>query len=250
MQILITNDDGINANGLDALQQEVRKIGKVTIVAPDGERSSISHGITLGRPLWYHRVARRNKLYGYAVSGTPADCVKIAIGVILPRKPDLVISGINHGSNDGCSVFYSGTVAGAREGAMMGIPSMSVSLASFTSSNFTASAKIAARIAKLILKKRLPSGTYLNVNVPDLPPSKIKNVLITRQGREPIHGKFLKRQDPLSRDYYWLTAEAPVVAEDLNNDTYALSKGYVTVTPVHCDLTDTSILAELKTWSW
>lgn len=249
MNILLTNDDGIYAEGLFYLQREIRKIANITIVAPDRERSSVSHGITLAHPLWFKRISRQNKPYGFAVSGTPADCVKIAVGVIMKKKPDLIISGINWGSNDGCSVFYSGTVAGAREGALMGIPAMAVSLATFTNPDFGYSAQVAARLAQLMNRNKMPLGTFLNVNVPNIAKNKIKGIRITRQGTEPIQGKFSKRFDPSSREYFWLTAEMPLLTKDLANDTYALSKNYVTVTPILCDLTNQEMLGPLAEWS-
>lgn len=248
MHVLLTNDDGIDAEGLFVLQKEIRKIADVTIVAPDRERSSVGHGITLSQPLWSKKVSRGGKFYGYATSGTPADCIKIALGVILKKKPDLVIAGINPGSNEGYSVFYSGTVAGAREGAIMGIPAMAVSLTRVISPNFSYAGKVAARLARLIAKNKLPAGTFLNVNVPSLNASAIKGIRVTRQGPEPIYGKFSQRYDPSAREYLWLSAEMPPLENDLNNDTYALAKGYVAVTPVHCDLTDDAAIQALNRW--
>src|SRR3989338_604903 len=149
MRILLTNDDGIYADGIYALYLELKKIGAVTVVAPDSERSSVGHGITLAHPIWDKRVNRKGRFFGIGISGTPADCVKFAVAVILKRKPDVVVSGINLGHNDGCSVFYSGTVAGVREGALMGIPSIAVSLATFINPDFSFAAQCAAKLTKL-----------------------------------------------------------------------------------------------------
>lgn len=239
MNILLTNDDGIFAEGIYAIYTELKKIGQVTVVAPDSERSSVGHGITLSHPIWYKKVRRKGKFFGYGISGTPADCVKFAIGVILKRKPDVVVSGINLGPNDGCSVFYSGTVAGAREGALLGIPSVAVSLATFLNPDFSYAAQCGARLAGIARQCHIPRGTFLNVNVPNLKVSQIKGIKITRQGTVPIHGSFRKRRDPNLRDYYWMTGRMPLKGKrDDRIDSYALHNHYVAVTPIRSDLTD------------
>ena len=239
MHILLTNDDGIYADGIYALYLELKKIAKVTVVAPDTERSSVGHGITLAHPIWQKKVNRRNKFFGYGISGTPADCVKFAIGVILKGKPDMVVSGINHGPNDGCSVFYSGTVAGAREGALLGIPSMAISLDAFLNPNFSYAAQCGARLAKIIVKEGIPKGTFLNVNVPNLKRSRIRGIKATHQGLVPLHGTFQKRTDPHWRNYYWMTGRMPLHGNKSKHvDSYALQQRFVTVTPIRSDLTD------------
>lgn len=235
--ILLTNDDGIFAPGLEALSKVLRPLGRITIVAPDNERSSVSHGITLFQPLWARKIYLRGRLYGHAISGTPADCVKFAVHEILKRKPDLVVSGINAGENDGCSVFYSGTVAAAREAALLGIPALAVSVASFDQPNFHAAAKITARLVKLLRTQKLPKGTFLNVNVPNYPLSRIKGILLTRQGTEPIHTEFRRNVNPLNREYFWMTGKAPAKGKNLSDDTSALAQGYATVVPLQSDLT-------------
>ena len=248
MDILLTNDDGIYAEGIYALYTELRKVGKVTVVAPDSERSSVGHAITLAHPIWYKKVNRKGKPFGYAISGTPADCVKFATAIILARKPDVVISGINLGGNDGCSVFYSGTVAGAREGALLGIPSIAISLATFVEPDFSYAARCGANFVRSLKKHSLPKGTFLNVNVPNLPASKIKGIKIARQGMEPIHSSFRKRRDPNFRDYYWMTGKMPAQKNDNAIDTCALADRYVTVTPIQSDSTDHAFLDKLRTW--
>lgn len=248
MQILLTNDDGIYAEGIYALYRELKKLGTVTVVAPDSERSSVGHGITLAHPIWYKRVNRKGRFFGIGMSGTPADCVKFAVGVLLKRKPDVVVSGINLGHNDGCSVFYSGTVAGAREGALMGIPSIAVSLATFVNPDFTYAAKCGAKLIKLMVKAKMPKGTFLNVNVPNKKPRQIKGIKMTRQALVPIHGTFRKRTDPNFREYYWMTGKMLVRKKDNRLDTYALNNDYVTVTPIRSDQTDYSFLEELNHW--
>ncbi len=248
MKILVTNDDGIYAPGILALAKALKKIADVVVVAPDSERSAVSHAITLAHPIWFKKVKRDKKFFGYAISGTPADCVKFGIDVILKSKPDLVVSGINFGDNDGCSVFYSGTVAGAREGALLGIPSIAVSLATFDNPDFSYAAKLAAKVAQKVFAENLPKETFLNVNVPNLPKSRIKGILVTSQGMIPIHGKFHKRFDPNLREYYWMTGKVPVHQKDLSVDTYALAQGYVTLTPVACNLTHVQALEQLRAW--
>ena len=246
MNILLTNDDGIMAEGIHALHAELKKIANVTIVAPDSERSSVGHGITLSHPIWFKKFSKNNNFFGYGISGTPADCVKFAVSVILKKKPDLVVSGINLGCNDGCSVIYSGTVAGAREGALLGIPSIALSLDKFYDPNFSPAARIGAKIVKLFSKKIMPRGTFLNVNIPDLKESQIKGIRFVRQGLEPIHSSFQKRTDPLLRNYYWMTGKMPAKGKDLGVDTYALHHRYVTVVPIKSDSTDYFYLNQLQ----
>lgn len=251
MDILLTNDDGIYAEGIYALYRELTKLGKVTVVAPDGERSSIGHAITLSHPIRFKKVKRKDKFFGYGISGTPADCVKFATHIILKKKPDIVVSGINLGCNDGCSVIYSGTVAGAREGAILGIPSIAVSLDTFvTPADFRFAAITGACLASQVDRYGLPQGTFLNINVPHKPRRQVKGTLVTRQGMEPIHCEFRKRVDPNFKEYYWMTGKAPTMKRQLEFDTYALSQGYVTVTPIHCDMTDHNFLPELAQWKF
>ena len=250
IKILLTNDDGIYSQGIYALYRELKKIGDVTVVAPDSERSSISHAITLAHPIFVKTIKREGKFFGYGISGTPADCVKLALSVLLKQKPDLVVSGINLGPNEGCSVIYSGTVAGAREGALLGIPSIAASLATFTNPDFSYAAKFIVTLAKRIPKLRLPKGTFLNVNIPNKPKNQIKGARFTRQGLEPIHGIFTKKKDPHLRDYYWMSGKSPTKEKDVDVDTYALHNDYVTMTPIHCDTTDYKFLKNLSVRAW
>lgn len=242
MKILLTNDDGIMAPGIYAAYKALKKIADVTVVAPDSERISVGHGITLSHPIFYKKVSREGQFFGYGISGTPADCVKFANSILLKSKPDLVVSGINLGQNDGCSVFYSGTVAGAREGALLGIPSIAMSLGTWTDPDFTIAALYTARVAKWAFKNNIPKKTFLNVNVPHVLQSKIKGVIFTKQCPDPIHGSFKKRTDPNLRDYYWMTGKFPTNKKDKTYDTYALEQNYVTIAPISCDSTDHSFL--------
>src|SRR3989339_135562 len=246
MKILLTNDDGIYAEGIYSLYAQLKKIGEVIVVAPDSERSAVGHGITLSRPIWHKKVKRRRAFFGYGISGTPADCVKFAVGVILKNKPDLVVSGINLGPNDGCSVFYSGTVAGAREGALLGIPSIAISLDTFDNPDFTYAAKFGAKITKYVYKNSLPKGTFLNVNITNITTSKIRGIKATSQCTVPIHGSFRKKKDPSLKDYYWMTGKVPTQKNNDKIDTYALGNRYVTITPIKSDSTNYDYLKEIE----
>jgi 5'-nucleotidase len=248
MRILLTNDDGIYAEGIYAAYKELSKFAEVLVVAPETEQSSVGHGITLFYPLFAKQVSPQKRFHGHAISGKPADCVKFAISVLLKgKKPDLVISGINFGGNDGCSVFYSGTVAAAREGALMGINSIAISLNCFENPEFSVSAKFTGKLARWVYKNKLPKGTFLNVNVP---PGKPKGVRFTRQGIEPIHEIFKKRKSPHEMHYYWMGAKMPVHKNDNSIDTYALKNKYITITPIHSDLTDGSYLDKVKIYEF
>ncbi len=246
--ILLTNDDGIYAQGILAAWQELRRLGRVEVVAPDAERSAVGHAITLLLPLRTKEVIRRNSRFGYGVNGMPADCVKIAVKAILPRPPDLVVSGINLGSNTGTNVIYSGTVSAATEARILGIPSIAVSLATFTDPNFTYAARFTRKLAAAVLSKGLPDKTLLNVNIPNLPEDQIRGVAITRQGESRVEERFEKRTDPRNQTYYWLdgTFRLQELVEDA--DARMVSEGYVSITPVQYDLTAYSAIETLRGW--
>ncbi len=246
--ILLTNDDGIYAQGILAAWQELRKIADVEVVAPDAERSAVGHAITLLLPLRTKEVIRRNARFGYAVNGMPADCVKIAVRAILPRKPDLVVSGINLGSNTGTNVIYSGTVSAATEARILGIPSIAVSLATFTHPDFSYAARFTRKLALAVIGRGLPPKTLLNVNIPNLPEEQIKGVAITRQGDSRVEERFEKRTDPRNQTYYWLdgTFRLQEMAEEA--DAKMVSEGYVSITPVQYDLTAYPAIETLKDW--
>jgi len=246
MKILLTNDDGIRAPGLRALHHELNRFSAVTVIAPDRVRSSIGHAITLGKPLRVKKIRLPDGSRGYACSGTPADGIKLAVSPVLKIKPDLIVSGINLGPNDGLSIFYSGTVAAAREGALMGIPSIAFSVDSFTLKNFGPTARTAAQVLQSVWPWRLPSKTFLNVNIPAISRHRIKGIRLTRQGMDPIHGEFSRKKDPRRRDVYWMKAKAPIRGRDISLDTFALKKGYITITPLQSDLTDQRVLTKMR----
>lgn len=249
MKILISNDDGINSPGIIALAEELKKIGEVTIVAPLTEQSAVGHAITMKYPLRVTEVYRDNKLSGYAVDGTPADCIKMGIRNIMNELPDIVVSGINLGSNAAINIIYSGTVSAAREAAIMDVPSIAVSVASHNAKHFNFAAKFSAQLSKLIVKNGLPNGTLLNVNVPDVPEEEISGILVTYQGKSKWDDIYEERIDPYGNKYYWLTGKLIETDNDLKQDHFALKNNYVSVTPIHFDLTDYKTFDALKSWN-
>ena len=250
VKILLTNDDGILADGLEALYKPLKQLGEVLVAAPDSQRSSVSHAITLLNPLRCRKFYKNNKFFGYGLNGYPADCVKFAKNVLLKDQlPDLVVSGINLGPNEGCSVHYSGTVAGAREGALLGIPSIAVSLDTFAKPDYSTAAAFVRKLAqKILTDKKFPKGSFLNVNVPNKPASKIKGVKFLHQGRISIHGSFKQYKDPHEIDYYWMTGEPPAIEPGDSSDIWALRHNYITVTPIHTDSTDYKLLERIRHW--
>ncbi|MCB0263412.1 MAG: 5'/3'-nucleotidase SurE [Calditrichia bacterium] len=247
-KILVTNDDGIFSHGIWALCNAMKSIGEPYVVAPDSEKSAVGHAITLSDPLRVAKVERHGEFFGWSVNGTPADCVKLGVKGILEFKPDLVVSGINQGSNAAVNVIYSGTVSAATEGAIMGIPSIAFSLTSFTNRDFSGAAEVAKVLADAALKNGIPEDTLLSVNIPALPLSEIKGIKITRQGRGRFEEFFEKRTDLTNRTYYWLGGKKLVLDTDDDVDEVAISRQYVAVTPLHLDLTQYRFLAELRNW--
>jgi len=247
-RVLITNDDGIYSKGIHALCGRLKRHCELHVVAPESEQSAAAHSITMSEPLRIKPFFKNRKQFGYAVSGTPADCVKIAIRAILKKRPDIVVSGINLGPNVGYSVLYSGTVSGAREGAIFGIPSVAVSLATFKDPDYEYASAFTSRLVRLLYEKGLPKGVFLNVNIPACGETFRRGVRITRQGLSPIIESYEKRQDPRNESYYWLTGEVIKLKADSSSDINAVKKRYVSVTPLHCDMTRDDFLEEAKTW--
>ena len=246
--ILVTNDDGIYTDGIYWLWEAVKDFGNVLVVAPDTEKSAVGHAITITNPLRTKHVNRRGGFSGYAVNGTPADCVKIAVRSILKSPPDLVVSGINYGANVGTNVIYSGTVSAATEGTFLGIPSVAVSIDSHHPEDFKPAMDITQNTLKKVLKFGLPEGTLLNVNVPDIPDEKIKGIRITTQGNAYFKDRFEKREDPRGNIYYWMTGESIDPDSSGNTDNRALKDGYISVTPIHYRLTNESFMSDLESW--
>lgn len=249
MRILVSNDDGIDSAGIHALVNSLKEIAEVTVVAPHTEQSAVGHAITMQTPLRVFEYHKDGKFFGYAIGGTPADCVKIGIRNLMTDPPDLVVSGINHGSNTAINIIYSGTVSAAREAAIMDVPAIAISVASHAVKDFSIAAKAAQSLAKEVYEKGLPLGTMLNVNVPNIPEEKIAGVLVTKQGKSKWDDVYEKRVDPYGRNYYWLTGNLLVVDHDLEIDQIAIQNNYISVTPIHFDLTDYKTFDSMKEWN-
>lgn len=248
--ILVCNDDGITAPGIKALCAVAREFGNVVVVAPDKAQSGMGHAITIGEPLRLVEQEYEPGHRGWACSGTPADCVKLARGVVMSEIPDLVVSGINHGANTSISVVYSGTMSAAMEGAIEGIPSIGFSLCDFAhDADFTAATVVARAIIGKALHARMPEGTLLNVNIPKLPLDQIKGIRITRQAIGRWVEEFDHRTDPYGRKYYWLLGKFATQDEGQDTDIWALDHGYVSVCPVQYDLTAHHSIAPLNQWN-
>jgi 5'/3'-nucleotidase len=246
MRLLITNDDGAYAPGIKALHRALSAEHQVWVVAPETEQSAVGHAITLVDPIRVHPLAPESGMAGWAISGTPADCVKLALHELLDQEPQMVISGINLGANVGVNLLYSGTVSAATEGAIMGLPAISISLATHAEFDFSYAAAFAAHLVNSYNDLRVPAGVSLNVNVPALPAGRIKGVRFCRQSTARLHERFLKRQDPRGHVYYWQAGEKMGIEGDGQTDYPALLEGYVTITPVGHDLTKHGTLAELS----
>tara|TARA_B100000686_G_C16737243_1_gene944385 strand:+ start:329 stop:1084 length:756 start_codon:yes stop_codon:yes gene_type:complete len=246
--ILITNDDGINAIGLRKLHEAMSEIDRSVVVAPETEQSAVGHAITLSKPLKIREVVEDGKLFGHAVNGTPADCVKMALTSILPELPQLVVSGINHGGNFGSCVIYSGTVSAAREATMMGVSAVAFSLDTWEEPDFTVSTKFAKRFIPQVLERGLPQGIALNVNIPAVPKSEISGAVFTHQSKTRVIEAFQKRVDPRNNAYYWMEGEIEWDYSQKGSDSSMLNKGYISITPIHHDLTHYKTLEELRDW--
>jgi 5'-nucleotidase len=240
--ILVTNDDGVYSPGIQMLAKRLRELDTVVIVAPDRERSAAGHSMTLHRPLLIEQI----KESVYSVNGTPTDCVNIAVKGLLKEIPRLVVSGINKGPNLGDDVTYSGTVAGAIEGLLLGIPSFAVSLSARENFLFSDAADIAKSIAARVLHEGLPAGTLLNVNVPNLPLDKILGTRITRLGKRIYHQMTVERVDPRGKKYYWIGGGEPDWEREEGTDLDAVDKKFVSITPIHLDMTDYASFDKLR----
>jgi 5'-nucleotidase len=249
MIVLLTNDDGIHAPGLYALYRALEAEHDLHVVAPETEMSAVGHAITLSSPIRVQEVRRNGSFYGYAVTGTPADCVKIAIQEIMESPPDVVLSGINLGANVGVNILYSGTVCAATESAFMGVPAAAVSLATRRDPDFSFAAGFSRNILSFIEAHGLKKGTALNVNIPAVAPDRIKGVCITRQGLSRFEERFERRSDPRGHVYYWLAGEKIIEDGNPDNDSVALLEGKITITPIHYDLTCDEEFERLKTLS-
>jgi len=248
MKILVTNDDGVFADGLYALFQEMQQLGEVLAIAPATEQSAVGHAITLMTPLRINEVNRHGRPFGYAVNGTPADCVKLAVHAIMDQRPDIIVSGVNLGANIGTSVIYSGTVSAATEGTILGIPSIAVSLATFANPDFRPAARFARKLAAVVLDKGLPAGTLLNVNVPAVPQDQLAGVEVTCNSESHFEDIFEKRLDPRKRVYYWQAGVEQTYDLRDGTDSAALRANRISVTPIHFDMTDHQQVTAIQGW--
>ncbi|MFT3903356.1 MAG: 5'/3'-nucleotidase SurE [Niabella sp.] len=248
--ILVTNDDGVTALGIKSLIEAVKDFGRVVVVAPDKPQSGMGHAITIGQPLRLSPVDIFDGVEAYACSGTPVDCVKLAVDKILNRKPDLCVSGINHGANHSINVIYSGTMSAAMEAAIESIPAVGFSLLDYApDADFRAAKYYAGMIVEKILKGKFNKHFLLNVNVPKLPLDDIKGFKICKQAYAKYKESFIERTDPHGRKYYWLTGEFVNFDKGKDSDEWALANGYVSVVPVQFDLTDADVKKKLeKIW--
>ena len=249
MKILVCNDDGISSTGIFALVKSLKEIADVTVIAPLNEQSAIGHAITMQVPLRVSEYRINGTLFGLAVDGTPADCIKIGIRNLMDSPPDLVVSGINHGSNTAINIIYSGTVSAAREAAIMDVPSMAVSVTNHNVKDFSVAAKLTKHLIKMIPINQLPTGTLWNINIPDLPEGKIEGLKITKQGKSKWDDVYERRVDPYGKDYYWLTGELLQLDKEIDTDQGAINKNFVSITPIHFDLTDYETFNKMKEWN-
>jgi 5'-nucleotidase len=242
MRILVSNDDGIRAAGIRALEEALRPLGDVWVVAPDREQSAASHSLSLYRPLRVETLDERH----YAVDGTPTDAVNLAINGIMKVKPDLVVSGINHGGNLGDDITYSGTVSAAMEGTLLGVPAIAMSLVSRDAADFSTAAAFAARLVAAVRAHGLPRDTLLNVNVPALPADELRGYRFTRQGKRRYGDAIVEHLDPRGRKYYWIGGDDLGFVPAEGTDCTAVADRYISVTPLHLDLTNHASMGELS----
>lgn len=251
--ILVCNDDGIDAPGIWALAAAMDSLGDVYVVAPIDEQSAVGHAITVREPVrarpWPFETPS-GEVSAYAVTGTPADCIKLAVNQLLPRRPELVVSGINRGPNTAVNVIYSGTVSAATEASILGIDAVAFSLCDWDAADYETAGRYAWRIARHVLQQGLPPGILLNVNIPDVPADDIRGLVVTRQARSRWEESFVERVDPFERPYYWLSGQFVNLDEGENTDLAAVEQGWISITPIQHDLTAHEHIAELQTWSW
>jgi len=249
MRILITNDDGVHADGIFALKEALSPVGEVFVVAPERPRSAAAHAITLHKPVRLNTVALRDGSAAYAVSGTPADCVVLGTQAVMEGLVDLVVSGINHGPNLGWDVHYSGTVAAAKEAAMTGHSAIAISVASYAPDvRFDVAARFAALLSIRIAEQPLPVGAVVNVNVPDIPAEQIAGVAVTYQGPRQYVDRYERRTDPAGRSYYWLGGTLADARSPEGSDVRAVAENKISITPLQLDMTAYDLLDTVKSW--
>jgi 5'-nucleotidase len=244
IHILLTNDDGVRATGIGLLRKALAPLGKVVVVAPEREQSAAGHALTLTSPLRIHWVDEDT----ISVDGTPTDCVLLAMRGLLDRRPNVLVSGMNHGPNLGDDVTYSGTVAAAFEGTLLGLPSIAISVNAWHDPDFGAATAFAPRITREVLRRGLPNGALLNVNVPSLPLDAVRGVRVTRLGKRLYRDDVVKQTDPRGKDYYWIGGKEPIWLPGEETDFEAVEQGMISITPLHLDLTDYKSIDALRSW--
>jgi len=247
-RILLVNDDGIDSQGLESLYHEVKKLGEIFVIAPDSEKSGVSHAITVRDEICVEKFYKNGGFFGYAVRGTPVDCVKLGIMEILPQKPELVISGINHGENTGLNTLYSGTVSAAKEAVIYGIPAIAVSMGNWGKGDFGFAAKFTRELALKVLKFGLPEGTLLNVNIPPILESDIQGISITRQGIRRFLEDFKKSREDSNQIHYKLVGKRGEPEEESDTEDSAIHRMKISITPIHYDMTNYNMIEKLKGW--
>lgn len=248
MYILLTNDDGVQAEGLLLLKQALAKVGEVEVIAPDRNWSAAGHNKTLGRPLEVTQVQLADGSLAYSTDGTPSDCVSLGVLGILDRKPDLVVSGINNGPNLGDDITYSGTVAAAMEAVISGIPAIAVSLDAYEDWDYHYAAEFTAQLGRQVAANGLGADVLLNVNVPNLPREQIAGTEITRLGKRVYRDILIKRKDPMGRTYYWIGGDVPSGLPAEGTDIKAIAENKISITPIHLDLTNHRLIEQLQAW--
>jgi 5'-nucleotidase len=249
MRILITNDDGIDSEGLMALKRALSPLGEILVVAPDHNWSAAGHTKTMHKPLRVTKVTLPDGDEGYASDGTPSDCVSLSmLGFTGGELPSLVVSGINKGANLGGDITYSGTVAAAMEGVVSGIPAIAMSLASYLEWNFEPAAEFAANLVREVMERGLPRDVLLNVNVPNVSRKEIQGVQVVRLGQRIYRDKLITRKDPFGRDYYWIGGDEPSGNEEEGTDIWAIANNFISITPIHMDLTNYTLIEGLQRW--
>jgi 5'-nucleotidase len=252
--ILVTNDDGITAPGLRALVNYMKELGDVVVVAPDSPQSGMGHAITLDNTLYSQKIQvdlDNGAIEEYSCSGTPADCVKLALQELLERKPDICVSGINHGSNSSINVIYSGTMSAAIEAGIEGVPAIGFSLCDYSwEADFAPCGPYIQKIVRESLENGIPNGVVLNVNIPKTEDNGINGIKVCRQARANWKEKFDKRTNPMGKDYYWLTGEFELLDHGEDTDEWALSQGYISLVPTQFDLTAYHAIQQLNTWGF
>ncbi|HWR31656.1 MAG TPA: 5'/3'-nucleotidase SurE [Negativicutes bacterium] len=250
MRLLLTNDDGIRAPGIRALWESLKDIAEIIVAAPAQQQSATGHSITVYHPIWVNEQTFDDpNISGWRIGGTPADSVKIALDTLMTKMPDLVVSGINHGPNLGTDVLYSGTVSAALEGAMHGIPAIAISLATDGDPDFGPAAEYCRKVVQQIIEKKMPAFSLLNINVPPIPAAEIQGVSITKLGAIEYENAFDKRVDPRGRTYYWMAGTPMETLNSDDTDVAAIRANRISLTPIHFDLTDYTLLNNLQQWN-